>query len=255
MAHLVASTTLTDAWCRGLAHLVAHGGEAYDLLVETADPSPERGDARVYETLDAFLAVGLMQSVTTVANTIFPYGLSRSCGGREELYRRYGQLLRRLHRLGANRHGLYFERLTAYPLQGDDPRKANQLELMIARLQDELSRSGGLRHAYELAIHAPGIDTRPMGFPCLSALSFHVEEGRLRLAATYRNQYYITKALGNFVGLARLQGFVAAAVGLPVAALSVHAFHAQVDPDVAKGDVARLTRSLPAIRALETVEP
>ena len=145
MAHLVASTTLTDAWCRGLAHLVAHGGEAYDLLVETADPSPERGDARVYETLDAFLAVGLMQSVTTVANTIFPYGLSRSCGGREELYRRYGQLLRRLHRLGANRHGLYFERLTAYPLQGDDPRKANQLELMIARLQDELSRSGGLR--------------------------------------------------------------------------------------------------------------
>ena len=68
-----------------------------------------------------------------------------------------------------------------------------------------------------------------MGFPCLSSLSFHLDHGRLRLSATYRNQYYVRKALGNFLGLAQLQRYVATEAGIETGELSVHAFHAQVD--------------------------
>lgn len=45
----------------------------------------------------------------------------------------------------------------------------------------------------------------------------------------YRNQYFIQRALGNYLGLARLQRFVATAVGLEQGPLTVHAFHAQLD--------------------------
>lgn len=244
VSHLICAPTLTDAWIDAVNFLGENGGEAFDLLVEVVDPDPSAGDTRVARELDAFLVRMGKHDTETVANTIFPEGLWRSSEDRDDLYERYRRLLARLHRLPGNGRGLYFERLIAYPLQ-PDPLKANQIERTILRLQDELPRSG-LKHAYELEIHAPGIDSRPMGFPCLSALSFHVENAALRLAATYRNQYYIQKALGNLLGLARLQAFVAGQVGVPVAALSVHAFHAQVDPGVGKAEFTGLMSALPS---------
>ena len=245
MAILITAPTLTEGWLGGVQALVAIGGEAFDLMVEIVNPNLEAGDESAFRSLDAFLIENDMHDTRTVANTIFPNDMAHSSRDRAALYSRYRELLPRLHRLPGNGHGLYFERLISYPLQRD-PLRANQLELTISRLHDELQLPGPLKHAYELEIHAPGVDTRPMGFPCMSALSFHLDSGRLRLAATYRNQYYVQRALGNFLGLARLQAFVAAQVDLPVAALSVHAFHAQIDPQVGKHDMHRLLASMPA---------
>lgn len=192
--------------------------------------------------LEDLLAGKKAASVRTVSNTIFPEQLARTSRDRQTLYRRYRTVLPRLKRAEpANRRGLYFERLINFPLQLD-PARTNQLEGTIQRLRDELARGGALAHAYELQVFAPGQDQRPIGFPCMSSLSFHVEAGRLRLCATYRNQYYVRKALGNFVGLANLQRFVASESDLEPGVLSVHAFHAQIDPDIGRRNVAAVLR-------------
>jgi thymidylate synthase len=130
-----------------------------------------------------------------------------------------------------------------YPLQKSAV-PTNQLETMIASLRNEHAR-GGLKHAFELQVFAPGLDIRPMGFPCMSSLSLQVDGPRLHLTATYRNQYYIQKALGNFVGLAGLHTWIAVEAGLDVGRLTVHAFHAQIDPRVTLAELAYLQGRLP----------
>ncbi len=70
----------------------------------------------------------------------------------------------------------------------------------------------------------------------MSSLSFHIDRDRLRLTATYRNQYYIERALGNFLGLAELQHFVSSQVGLQEGLLTIHAFHAEIEDRSARLD-------------------
>jgi hypothetical protein len=45
----------------------------------------------------------------------------------------------------------------------------------------------------------------------------------------YRNHYYITRLLGNLIGLGRLQKFVADQVGLKLGSLTVISTHAELD--------------------------
>jgi thymidylate synthase len=66
--------------------------------------------------------------------------------------------------------------------------------------------------------------------PCLSHLTFKLYEGEsLRLTVLYRSHFYVTKALGNLLGLAQLQSFVAAETGLEVGPLVCHSTHARID--------------------------
>jgi thymidylate synthase len=81
------------------------------------------------------------------------------------------------------------------------------------------------------AIYNPSSDRkRPYGGPCLSYLSFkrHPKLGLL-LTAVYRNHYYVTRLLGNLIGLGQLQAFVAKEAGLDVGSLSVISTHAEMD--------------------------
>jgi thymidylate synthase len=219
--------------------------------VEIVDPRVVEQDQQYVVALDDLLQRHGWQDTKSVANTIFPSDLARTSRSRDRLYARYLRLHDGLRRASKkNSKGLYFERLIRYPLQTDEAR-ANQLETIIQALQGA-RRPGGLYHAYELQIFSPGKDLRPMGFPCLSSLSAHVDGDRLRLSATYRNQYYIQKALGNFIGLAGLQRFIADHAGLKPGALSIHAFHAQIDPGVGAGELAALMASMPTLQSEET---
>jgi len=232
MAYLANGDTMTEAWVAALDHLHVHGGEEFDLIVAIAEPAPSGADPTIVRHVDGMLAAQGYDPVATVANTIFPVGLAASSADRATLYRRYRALLPRLHRLHGNRKGTYFERLITYPLQAD-PDRANQIETIIGDLSAQLARralrQGPLGSIYEGQVFAPGKDRVPLGFPCMSSLSFQLDGTGLRLTATYRNQYYIQRALGNFLGLAHLQRFVCDAVGLDQGPLTVHAFHAQVD--------------------------
>lgn len=250
MAYLISretTDTITTAWLATAEYLNGNGREReeFDLVVAMADAAPARIDPGVVAAVDALLKRKGFFSVETVANTIFPAQLAATSPTREQLYSRYLALLPRLRKLPKNGKGLYFERLIRYPLQ-DEPDRANQIEMIIRDLKAQLARrqlkQGPLGSAYEAQIYAPGKDRLPQGFPCMSSLSFQLDGNALRLSATYRNQYYIQKALGNFLGLARLQRFVANAVGLEQGPLTIHAFHACINPQVSKGETATLLR-------------
>jgi hypothetical protein len=45
----------------------------------------------------------------------------------------------------------------------------------------------------------------------------------------YRNHTYITRCLGNLIGLGRLQRFVASQVGLKIGSLTIISTHAELD--------------------------
>jgi hypothetical protein len=244
MSTLIRGRTAGAAWANAL-RAFPDSRELFGLVVDVEEPT-EPEIAGQAQPLDDLLERLGEQSIRTVANTIFPQALAESSATRERLYERYFALhdvLRRAAR-PKNSKGLYFERLIRYPLQ-TNPARSNQLETIISSLRREHA-SGGLKHAYELQVFAPGLDRRPMGFPCMSSLSLQVDGNRLRLTATYRNQYYIQKALGNFVGLAGLQSWIAREAGLDVGVLTVHAFHAQIDPRVSQSDFAELLRRIPS---------
>lgn len=226
MAQLITGNSLTDAWRRAvIALLDAPQHEIYDLLVEVAHPELESPDG--LSAVDRYLAASGLQGLDRVANTIFPAHRAARARNRAALYAGYERILPRIRRRDTrNRHGTYFSRIIRYPLQSD-PTRSNQLERVITDLQMNPDRR--MRHIYEIQVFAPGRDLRPEGFPCLSSLSLHVEAGKLRLAATYRNQFYVERGLGNFIGLARLQRYIASEAGLPPGELSVHAFHAVLD--------------------------
>lgn len=247
MTTLVKGSSTSDAWLTALAHLRANGREEFDLIVEIADPSPGANAPQIFAALDRYLGARDAADTRTVANTIFPAALADSSADPTELFARYGRLYPRLRRVPQNRKGTYFGRLIGYPLRAGGGAPVNQLAAIIHDLRRELDRrrrgQGAMAHIYEAQVYAPGKDRRPMGFPCMSSLSFHLEADRLRLSATYRNQYYIGRAAGNFLGLAALQRFVAGAAGLAQGPLVVHAFHAAIDPGVSLADVDMLIKA------------
>lgn len=226
VAVLISSGSLTDGWHEAIRALVAAPGrELYDLIVEVRDPG--QADEEVIALVDAHLTAAGLQPLERVANTIFPARLAARASDRASFYGRYERMLPRIRRRDRrNARGTYFSRIIRFPLQSDASR-SNQLERAISDLRMNPDRR--MRHIYEMQVFAPGRDLRPEGFPCLSSLSFHVEGGRLRLAATYRNQFFVERGLGNFMGLARLQNYIADQAGLPAGMMSVHAFHAQLD--------------------------
>lgn len=240
MATLIHTDSLTEAWLSALECLNEQGGETLNL-VTTIDEPGRIGDG-VVAVLDDWLIKKRKQRVGTVANTIFPVAYLRGPADRQEFYDRYLSRMPRLRKLKGNSHGTYFGRLIEYPATADVKRgqTMNQLEGIIQKLEKQLRSPGPKRFAYQAQIFVPGRDDGSlMGFPCLSFVSFQLESGRLCLTAMYRNQYYFERALGNFVGLARLQRFVADETGLETGSLTVHACHAEIDV-LGRGQVEEL---------------
>lgn len=182
--------------------------------------------------VDDWLVRKSKQRVMTVANTIFPLAFLRGCTDRHQFYERYLARLPRLRKQKGNGQGTYFGRLIEYPASADVKcgETMNQLEVIIQKLKTQLRGRGPKRFANQAQIFVPGRDDMSlMGFPCLSFVSFQLDRGHLCLTATYRNQYYFERALGNFVGLARLLRFVAEEARLGLGSLTIHACHAEID--------------------------
>lgn len=241
MAILTSGSTISEAWLSALEALTERDGVAVNLCVAIADPCRE--DLGVRHVLDSFLQSqsGGQRTVTTVANTVFPQSLYRGVGteARERLYLSYtDRAYPVLQRHRENKFGTYFYRLIAYP-QGQEP--INQLERVVLRLRAQLANRQGLSSIYELGIstgedegcelriQCPGKDTRTRGFPCLSHISLTLEGGRLHLTATYRNQYFISRAYGNYLGLSRLLAFLCKETGCMPGEILVVATHADAE--------------------------
>ncbi|MCW2981393.1 MAG: hypothetical protein JWO14_3120 [Solirubrobacterales bacterium] len=233
MADLVVGENLAKAWIAGTELVIERGGKSFHLNV--AFPATYEESRAPWSLLDEFLVANGKEELNTVANTIFPVELYHPHLGDQaaaRLYENYAISMRVHQRTGrGNDFETYFNRLVSYPVAsgsteklGDKARmlksdgRFNQLDFQIGRLQQARKKSKR-RNSYEIGIshpldaearvQAPVTDVAWGSFPCLSHISLTMIEDRLHLTATYRNQYMIERAFGNYVGLARLTNFIA----------------------------------------------
>jgi thymidylate synthase len=158
-----------------------------------------------------------------VIKTIYPYELAERHPVRADFYREYLKRHDRAMRFKRNRGtwGTYFERMIRFP----DYPQANQLETAIEKLVTWPTRSTS---ALVFHLATPGRDRpRTRGGPCwhFGEIIWH-EDDTLDLVVVYRNHDFYNKALGNFIGLGQLLGFICNAAGKQVGRLRCHSVRA-----------------------------
>ena len=60
-------------------------------------------------------------------------------------------------------------------------------------------------------------------------VSVKLDHGKVRINATYRSHYYVQRLLGNLLGLARLQYFLAHEANLDIGPLTINSTYAKLD--------------------------
>lgn len=220
------SPTCATAWIAAGQHLINSGGEVYNLVVDIDNPSHHtEEDKVVIMGLDQFLRERRTYPVATVANTIFPQDLHRRLGPDKFV----DEYLRSYDAIRKKGWGRYFERMVRWPT--DNGKTRDQLDDVVKRLSQQLASKQTYRNVYEMTLFDPVRDARRnRNRQCLSFLSFkfHPERG-LMLTAMYRNHHYISRALGNFIGLGNLMGYIAGQVDIAVGPLTCVSTHAELD--------------------------
>ncbi|BEL01822.1 hypothetical protein Q0Z83_000130 [Actinoplanes sichuanensis] len=237
----VQAPDVSTAWLAAARRLISEPKrKAIHTVTRIVDPTGETPAIRA--AVDQLLAGPNLQGVDTVANTIFPEAIARTCRDHAHLVERYLLMYPVLRkRFAKNERGTYFGRLIQYPTT---KQPFDQIGAVISRILIE-RRGGNPKTArYETTvafpedaanapIYVPGTDNSPMAFPCLSHCSFQADtEGRVHLLATYRSQYLVQRGYGNYLGLGRLLAHVAQQAGMQVGHLTVVAGHAYLDPPV-----------------------
>jgi thymidylate synthase len=220
------------AWVAAASAVIEAGDESYNVVIDVDDPTKfDERDNAVITLVDSFLRERDLNPIATVANTIFPESLYRKYGSPKFYTEYHTQVFDKL--TTSKQWGRYFERITRR--QDAEGGSFNPLQELIEKLKKQKNSDHRYKSVYELAIYDPLLDRKYLrGGQCLSFLSFkmHKERG-LTLTAIYRNQTYITRCLGNLIGLGLLQEFVAKEAGLGVGPLTCISTHAEID--VGKG--------------------
>lgn len=235
LTHTIQAQTCPEAWVRAVEYLLDQPkNETYYLTV--AIESPEKmttDDFHVVDLVDEFLRTHDQAPVTTVAGTIFPanhYMREGATGVYESFPKTFPQIDLK------SSWGTYSMRMLRK--QGKEGTVINPLQILVTKLKNNMQH---MRVAYEINVTEEEIFELPIyqaqedrkklqGQPCLSHLSFKLyPNNALTLAVMYRSHYYMSRALGNFLGLAQLQSFVAAETGLNIGPLVCYSTHARVD--------------------------
>lgn len=224
--------TNARAWIAAVAAVQDTGGEAYNVVIDIADPLAESElDEKILTKVDQFLRTHNVNALAGVANTIFPQGLLDRHGA-DKLYSKYNDTV--LPRMKKITHdwGRYFERMTAWKkVKGKEVIIINPLDDLIKFMRTQIASSQTYRNAYEMTIFDPARDAgKVSNRQCLSFLSFKLTNDKtLLLTAMYRNHAYVSRALGNFIGLGRLQAFVAKQSGAKLGSLTCISTHAEIE--------------------------
>lgn len=261
-SYLRPAENLSHAWLQTLEHVVETGGYAVNVVSTVTNPLAHE-DPRIRSAVDAVLVEGYrnqirIQSIDTVAGTIFPAALYADTGltyragmgpddvarldrSAADLYTAYEEILPVLRTDHANSHGTYFGRMVSWPSRTGGG--VNQVADRITRLRRSFDTNRTRRNVEDMVVGGEaeviddvvGLQTyaaddrRERGFPCLVHVDLTLFEGRLNMAATYRHQCLVTKAYGNLLGLSQLLGFIAQHTGFEAGELMMVATFADAE--------------------------
>lgn len=245
--HLVLddASSVVGAWLSSTKALGEVTKPVYNLVYSVTSPAVlSNGDKLVLKIFDKFAITHGFHPSDTVANTIFPLDTysAKIKSGPEEFYEYYlGTVLPKVKK----KWGTYFERMIIrYNADRSIMMKGNQrlnpLEIVIDKLKRRVENPPKTTTHYEVSIDDVALEIATynplsdgnyqIGGPCLSHVSFKItRDNTLRLTAFYRSHWYIERALGNLLGLARLQWFVAHSAGAKVGPLTIVAAEAVLD--------------------------
>lgn len=220
MAETISARTCLDAWKAACCKIEADG-DINNLLLEITNPTDIDEDCLNDHDPRKFKA-RVKRSSRDVANTVFPQRTYKRSHTRDELYVNYSAVYARGKRLPGNRStwGTYFHRMIAF-----GPTKINRLEAIINAIN---SWRVNVKTPFVMHLSSTDLDPlRTMSGPCLQYIQFvRSSDGTLDLVVVARNHDYFEKALGNFIGLARLLHFVCMETRLHVGKLICHSVHA-----------------------------
>lgn len=228
-------------------------GDAYNVILDVENPcTHDKTDHSIIDLVNRFLVANDQYPITTVANTIFPRRMYQRHGA-PQFYEEYLKTIDAL--TSSKQWGRYFERMIR-PMDDKNGDNFNPLARIIDKLKHSLDEGPSYKAAYEISIYDPAKDSnRLRNAQCLSYLSFKLHPARkLLLTAVYRNHSYITRCLGNLIGLGWLMEFVAEQIGVEVGSLTVISTHAEIDMgadhDWGKTDAQRLIND--AVKVLDS---
>lgn len=218
---------------------------ALNYILEISTPcAVDPADKLVYASVDKALRT-FTEDLTlgTVASTIFPDRMYRK-HGRPSFYTHYLTAIKRGKK--ASSWGTYAWRM----IERKDSLSGqvfNPLERIVRKLRS--SKNGSeWKAVYELGLLQPedlvateeggpwcelpitepkGLQNRNL--PCLSHISIKLLDGKVHLTAFYRSHHYATRALGNLIGLSRIQSFLAKESGFEVGSLTCISSLAHLD--------------------------
>ncbi len=197
------------------------------LFVHIENPmAMDRHERAIVRYVDGFLRERGQYPVSTVANTIFPASLDHGDDA-SALTERYLQVYGRRMRSG---WGRYFQRFVAWP-SPNATAPLNQLAVLIDMLRQARTGKNFYTDRYELVVSDPTRDMKKhLGRQCLSLIELKPEKpNQLHMLATYRNHHYVRKSLGNILGLAELQAFIAREAGFEVGTLTLSSTSATLE--------------------------
>lgn len=233
---LIKGETSPKVWLAAAEHLNGlKNSEDFDVILHIAHPTVlSKEDRLVHDEVDKFLRSHGAFGIHTVAETIFPFDEYQRTGA-TGLFGPFPEKLRAIQKARSDgRWGSYAYRILRQ--RDAEGNIFNPLEEML----NKIKKHGKYRASFELGtgfpmedeirIYDPATDRRRLyGGPCLSHLSIKVHDGQIRFNATYRSHYYVTRLLGNLVGLGRLQFFLSHEAGLQVGPLTVNSTFARLD--------------------------
>ena len=272
---LIRGESTPEVWLRACEYLAkTKDHDDFDVILHITDPSPlSKSDARVLASVDRFLVKHGGASVDTVAETIFPLQ-DYLRGGKNGVFEIYPERMAKIHSARKDRQwGNYAMRILRQ--KDRDGTIYNPLKDLLKKIQNhgdykatfELGSGHALDGDYvdicgseatgdDIAIYNGAADRRPMygHLPCLMHLSVKLDHGKVRLNATYRSHYYVQRLLGNLLGLARLQYFLAHEAGLNIGPLTINSTYAKLDTAAGKWSMRDIQGLLLASREFYTIE-
>lgn len=220
------------AWLAAACAVHAAGGDAHNVIIDITNPLTEDSvDSDITRAVDHFLRAHNAYSLSTVANTVFPASTLRRHGPKNFYSVYLDRILPRMKRRTRD-WGRYFERMTKWQKASNNAVTfINPLSQLTDCMRRQVEARPTYRNVYEMTIYDPTRDAgKVSNRQCLSFLSFKLtDDNHLLLTAIYRNHAYIARGLGNFIGLARLQRFVAQEARLEPGSLTCISTHAEID--------------------------